>query len=838
MANAQRAALEGDLNVDVLVNYGGDYRNNTWVPVDVPVSNEDRDIKGWAEVRLFRGNQLLSPTYRMPIESPKGSKKRFRLYCKISGVDRVEANLYNGNRAVLDFPPSTRTTPVDRGHLFGMVLNEEVSDFGFVRTILSESGTEFNSFYRQHFYDDVLSSLPDRPQCYSAYDIMLISDIDPSRIGQRQRTLIEQFVREGGLVVIMTGANAAKQRRTWLADLGGVTIGAQTMISERALAQDLFTGADLEGLREDRQIPIAALTPTDPAILVKGNDQTLATLRPLGRGYVATFAIDAANRGLQRCAGYRSLWLDLCMYSKAPDNLDFASTGFFLSTRLPYMAGIQLFSKGSVMLYLALYVGMGIVANWLIFNRLKRRELAWVVLVVFSIAFTSYAMIFGTAGRAKASELEQIEVIRIAEGAAQGNVHSFLGILTARTARYAVNAGEGHVLAEDVSTMSAGQLGQGYGALDSRPFRHVKDSENAIQNLQIGASELRLIKLEKWQDFEGAIDGRLTRDSEGLHGTLVNNTGIPFTDAHILIDGKFYPCELDGTAITPKRWPGLQAVMADNNYYGYRYQPASSTVGGVRSLAERQSFRQQILGKLLYGEGMVGGEDSPSFKPLLLASVMASPINTITLDREADVNIAETIVVADIGVEQVGELPKEWVDLQARNLETHFTLTGIPLSNEVLVVTPPHPNQRTDTYGTVRALLPGWFTDGGGGELRIDLYVESRADTETITLMIDGEDSWNIVPEILPVKKDGVEKFRMSYLIKNWQDHAYLPGTTEYQEEMRFLYDRYGRGRPGLRSEGAVLPMYVQREANTRPIIVHVRAERTRSNTREQELWQ
>jgi len=42
--------------------------------------------------------------------------------------------------------------------------------------------------------------------------------------------------------------------------------------------------------------------------------------------------------------------------------------------------------------------------------------------------FTAYAMVYGTSGRAKASELEQFEVIRVSQHARMARVHAFVGI--------------------------------------------------------------------------------------------------------------------------------------------------------------------------------------------------------------------------------------------------------------------------------------------------------------------------------------------------------------------------------------------------------------------------
>ncbi|MCP4645375.1 MAG: hypothetical protein GY851_33335, partial [bacterium] len=60
-------AAEGDLTLNIFVNYGAAYRDGTWVPVDVFVKNEQRDISGSVEVRTYSNTgELQSPVYRVP----------------------------------------------------------------------------------------------------------------------------------------------------------------------------------------------------------------------------------------------------------------------------------------------------------------------------------------------------------------------------------------------------------------------------------------------------------------------------------------------------------------------------------------------------------------------------------------------------------------------------------------------------------------------------------------------------------------------------------------------------------------------------------------------------
>ncbi len=159
-------------------------------------------------------------------------------------------------------------------------------------------------------------------------------------------------------------------------------------------------------------------------------------------------------------------------------------------------------------------------------------------IIVFSIGFTGYAMMFGTAGRAKSSELEQIEVLHVALGGSTADLHSILGILTTRSSRYSMNLAHENALASDITNV---QWMYRYGrGIESRPFNFIQGDPPRIEQLEIGASEMRIILVEAEVPVQGGVDGRLVLDENGLTGVIENNTGFRIRDSFLLVDGQMY----------------------------------------------------------------------------------------------------------------------------------------------------------------------------------------------------------------------------------------------------------------------------------------------------------
>jgi len=192
MAGAQQSAEkpeeeDPDIFLSINVGYNTAYRSESWVPVDVLVHNELSDLSGWVEVRKYGvGNELLSPVYRVPAECPEGSRKRFRLYCYLNpGVTRIEAWLYENGLPAVDVPAYTQPQPIEARDTLGLVLDDDTTNFGFLYESMLYADDLFSAerpkrFFRYGVGTRDLSSLPDYAECYDAFNMIVLGDIDPS----------------------------------------------------------------------------------------------------------------------------------------------------------------------------------------------------------------------------------------------------------------------------------------------------------------------------------------------------------------------------------------------------------------------------------------------------------------------------------------------------------------------------------------------------------------------------------------------------------------------------------------------------------------------------------
>jgi len=651
-AQSESRLREGDLTIDIDVRFISSYRDGSWVPIDIIVSNNQRDITGYLEVVAMQAGVPQPPAYRIPVDSPKGSRKRFRLYCLLDGTTDLEAMLYRGRRQALEVPMKIALRPIDRNDYLCLVLDDQPSDYSYLYSAVLDDTTD-QGFYRIELKGDELGSLPDRLPCYDPIDLIVMGDIDPSNVSLRHRALITRYVENGGTLVFCSGENTSQYRGTWVEDLAGVTLGSQQMVNERQFAEMAFTSPSTDRLRDTKQGEFTPLTPNADGLMRWGGEEALATVRPVGGGFVGVVALDMAGKLLHTTSEYRALWTQLADMRASQPEVNFAETSSFLRNQLPNVAGVRVFPRSSVATYLTLYLLIAIIGNWVFWSFMKRREMAWVCLVFFSVGFTTYAMVYGTAGRAKETELEQVNIVRVYKHTPVAKVHTTIGLLSARSARYAFS------LADEAGLVSQGAFtyGQIYpgmrrnsNRLQTNSFAFVGGAHPRVEDLRVGASVMRTLQVESELTLTGGFEGTLTHDENGLHGTLTNQTGLRIQEPWIFYMGRTIRAKAKpgGDTIEVKMpkakldSPQLTAASMNANIYygGYDY--------GLQSV--QNAIREPIT-SLIFTSLDDKSQLDPSLGPFVYGWATDSPPNAVNLEEDAKLKIRETFIVADIEVE-------------------------------------------------------------------------------------------------------------------------------------------------------------------------------------------
>jgi hypothetical protein len=438
----------------------------------------------------------------------------------------------------------------------------------------------------------------------------------------------------------------------------GVKLGEAENMNELAVAEAVFPPGQRQDARPDRECTFVTLEPVAPEVKSLGEQLTLATVNPLGRGRVCTIAVDAKSQVLRSTEGYKAMWTQILKESRGRVALNVDRVGQLAAQQLPHVLGVQIRPLSAVLAYLFLYLGLGVIGNWLFWNWLKRREMAWVSLVVISFCFTGYAMFSGTSGWEKSVDLQRIEVVQLIKDSAIADYDSFTGLLTSRTSTFTGGLAEEGLLVRDVNQLmnpyGFSRRGQASSAGRRAPFIAIQGADSSVDNFRVGARELRLAHVEGQVRLPGAVEGTITIDSESVHGRLRNYTGLTLNDAKLFLDGVFFNLSPEGDGwsirVPTRNYKNRVSAGEDPNaYQNYNYSPygqrmqISNFMNLVRSalFSDKEVFNDFALDPA-YGAYVVGFTNETVAEGFVPAG-------------EVNERISETLIAAPISVQR--ELP-------------------------------------------------------------------------------------------------------------------------------------------------------------------------------------
>jgi hypothetical protein len=504
---------------------------------------------------------------------------------------------------------------------------------------------------------------------------------------------------------------------------------------------------------------------------------------------VYAIAIDATSHALQDTSGYQALWHEMLTRRtrSAPEPSYDAFIGA-LGQAMPNLSGVSIRPLGWVMTYLLLYLGVGVVLNWIVWNYFKRREMAWVCLIGFSFAFTAYAMFFGRSGNLREAQQQTVAVATLNEDGTRAQVRATTGILTARTRTYSGTIEGARPVVRDAAARSTNInmfTGMPGPAIDSRPFGWVQSDPGRIESFRVGASELRLVTVEGERAIDGGIAGALELDASGLRGTLENKSGFGFTRASIVFDGAFIPMAISGNQLSVAASTSEISRLRENEsvspqqlqYLAYNWGSSHDTVW------------QAVQAALFVADGFQFNFDLP---PYLIAWSDDSPGVGLVPDQTMTKSTVQTVVVSRLPVEDrrgQSDLPVpvnfggDWF----RSREAPPTQFGQAATAGV--------------HGPIRVKMPAEAWNTGDGELVIDLYWGVERDEFRVILTPHSDQQSATADEFAwheaRFKGDeqalrGTLQYRSEYRIRDWQAHR----ITEQDEFMLQFGVKYWRKRP------------------------------------------
>ncbi len=465
-AAAQDTSL---LHIDVVAGFDGRYRGNMWMPLMLRVRNDGDDVSGRLVVRPETSGSVVDNTFSTAIDLPSGSRKSTQLFIIPSGYgSQVRVELISNDGVVLSS---------SNQRIQGM----QTLDMLYVVITASASGSVDMTGVKMNGYDAFqanwsVENIPAHGAALQAVDLMLFSDIDSGTLTAEQRAAIDQWVANGGHLVVTGGANWQATAAgfdgllpftpTSSASIGGLPeLARWTMSGDGSTADETVALADAQAALNTQTLVSTGTVNGDAQVLIETGSTAPATpllvRRSYGSGVIDYLSADPNTLPLRGWRGLGGLWFTL-MSSREPlpswgrSFTNWASA----ESATEILPGFNLLPDTFALCgFLALYIALIGPLNYFILNRLNRREYAWFSIPALILIFSVVAWVTGFNLRGTDVTLNRMNIIQTWPDVEYAQVDGLVGLLAPRRANYTVALSDNAMLRTIPASSGTGPFG-------------------------------------------------------------------------------------------------------------------------------------------------------------------------------------------------------------------------------------------------------------------------------------------------------------------------------------------------------------------------------------------
>jgi hypothetical protein len=588
------------LTIGVTAGYGEQYRTSAWMPVRATVHNRTAGtISGLVTIPDKNGNGSGGPSplyhslYQAAVVLPAGATKRITLY--IPGYD-------DQSTVSASFQPYDHSFKSVTATDFPYPFQRQDISIGVLATD-PQSGKWLNAIGGGSSLFNVVRLTPATvdpvPEALASFDVIALTAIDTSQLRQDQIGALENYVRNGGALILVGGPDWQETLRPLpTALVPGTLAGSKTVT-------DLAGLMTVTGSPPPRRSTVISIV-THPRGTVRASEGgvPLVVQRPIGTGQILYLAFDPQVDPVAHWKARAALAVTLVQWAaphaigraNLPTSFNSGGPMYFccgpvdLSTEISNVPAAALPSLILFIVLTAFYVLLLGPLNFLVLRRLRRREWSWVTIPV--LAALCMATTFGVAFHLKGNTVLINTVGTITLQGTHGPYPA-----TVYAGLFAPLRGDYHLIYDRPSLPSV--LAQPYfyngpGSPTSNPvtLRFTESAQTHVDFLSMNMWSMREVSLRTSVNISGALRSQLSLNRAGyLTGTIHNGTSLDL----------IRPVVLAGDAV--ERLP----TISSGRTIEVRLKPQSSTTPQNllwQRLYGQPSPQQFSGGPMYYGSGL------------------------------------------------------------------------------------------------------------------------------------------------------------------------------------------------------------------------------------------
>lgn len=614
------------IKIEVQGGFDGVAKLGAWSPVTVKVSSLNRDISGEIEVEIF-----IDPERKMifsePVELIAGTEQEVNFEIPVvTAKKEVEIRLNEKKKTLAEQTYTYKRLLPPEVVLIG-VLSEDAEAFRWMngRTVLMadnpdikekvdtiiRSGLIYNApvldktilenYYQKHEAVVVplnRNSFPDTKETMYGFDIILIAKFDTSLLNDDQISVLDEWLKSGGMMIVGTGDSWQKVYSGLPDDLKPFPI-KNTINVQAADMIESFTGLN----ETNTNLKIATGDPGNK--IISGNDDGV-----LYRNYIiagdenyplvlrykiddGTMVVLTFDPSVEPFVSWdsKSFFMDNVFLLANPgfnlrfyeENENYYSIyqdyGNSMSNMVTYLPNEKVPPFKTMLIILGIYIVLVGPVLYTVLKIKDKRDLAWVLIPVMSLLFFFGMYVFGFKTRYNSAIVNTVSVFEIKPGAKEASVSSTIGVFNDRQGTLTVEYDRDSGIREAIP---ANDRYSRYSEPDSEGQVVAKLTDGERIKLERYNTSLwtpSIIYASRTVPFDSDIFKNIKVKDGTLQGSIENTTPYDLLDTVLVVgkriirvgdivsgDSVFLNVTLDGTEVYRQPDEYLKAVYGETYY--------------------------------------------------------------------------------------------------------------------------------------------------------------------------------------------------------------------------------------------------------------------------------
>lgn len=545
----------------VHIGFDGRYKDGTWVPVYISLSNTGADFAGTLSISppdSLTGSEWPSSLYQTTIILPAGAQKQVTLYIplKASIADpstTLAVQLFDTHNHLI-LTQSAFAHPLNPQDIFVGLLSDQPGNFNALANMILPNHSAILATEPLN-----ASTFPTEAAALDNFDVLILDDFTSSTLNADQLHTLQAWIQRGGALIEIGGPAWQRSLTSLPHNLLPVTLTTTSLLSRHIASfsindAPLPTGQTSSAQSPQTPILISAATlahtpiSTLNTVILSTGTIPLLVQRQQGQGTIYYLAFDPTLEPLASWSGIQTFWQNLLLRTVGDQFLTpntsapiLPASGIFSSMNpsLP-LIGMGMESLLSSMLPHTLSLPWSLIAIILtyllvlgplrfLFTRITKKRWSWRIIISSLVIFSCLSYGLALQEKHNAIRSNSISVLQINQDGTSAHMTTYTGIFLPDQGTFHITW-PGTELTQMLPTTSSNPDSV------SQPVTIMSNTNETTVNLYGDQNwTMHTFVSEQEQQVHGTVIPHLTLDHNTIVGTISNTLPYSLTDSYILM---------------------------------------------------------------------------------------------------------------------------------------------------------------------------------------------------------------------------------------------------------------------------------------------------------------